>query len=343
VSGALLEVRELDCAYAGSGLRRSGRARTVVHDVEFTLAPGETLALVGESGSGKTTIARAIAGLLTPRRGQIRFEGQEIGVRADRRPRRLLRDIQYVFQNPDSSLNPRRRVGSIIGRPLELFFGLSGRARASRVGDLLESVHLDSSYASRLPTQLSGGERQRVAIARALAAEPKLVLCDEVVSALDVSVQANILDLLRELQAKRGIALVFIAHDLAVVRWLAGRVVVLYHGRVLEVGSAAEVFRPPVHPYTEMLLSAVPAPGVTIAAEVEDRPPPGRRSTEAGCPFAPSCPRRVGPICDVELPPWRTVTDTHALRCHIAPSELAELQRFPWTETAASGGQPSRP
>ena len=329
MSQALLEVRQLDCAYSGGAkIGRRRLPRTIVHDVEFTIGRGETQALVGESGSGKTTIARAIAGLLTPRRGQILFEGQDIGVRADRRPRGLLREIQYVFQNPDSSLNPRRRVGSIVARPLELFFALSARERDHKVTELLEDVHLDSSYMRRLPTQLSGGERQRVAIARALAADPKLVLCDEVVSALDVSVQANILDLLRELQTRHGIAYIFIAHDLAVVRWLAHRVVVLYGGRVLEVGNADEVFAAPVQPYTEMLLSSVPEVGLAITGEGEEQPTASGVSGATGCPFAPLCPRRLGPSCESELPPWQKVTSTHALRCQITPAALEELQQL---------------
>jgi peptide/nickel transport system ATP-binding protein len=258
----LLEVRSLDCAYGARsrpGFRRR-QANPVVRDVSYRVAPGETVALVGESGSGKTTIARAVAGLLAPARGEILFEDKNIAIPVERRPRELLRQIQLVFQNPDSSLNPRRRVGSILARPLELFFGLSGRERRRRIDELLNDVHLDPGYARRFPTQLSGGERQRVAIARALAAEPKLVLCDEVVSALDVSVQAAILDLLRELQGRRGIAYVFIAHDLAVVRWLAHRVVVLYGGEVMEEGTAEEVFSPPFHPYTETLLHSIPEP-----------------------------------------------------------------------------------
>jgi peptide/nickel transport system ATP-binding protein len=258
----LLEVRGLDCAYGGRfgpGFRRRPVA-PAVRDVSYRVAPRETVALVGESGSGKTTIARAVAGLLVPMRGEILFEGKNVATPVERRPRELLRQIQLVFQNPDSSLNPRRRVGPILARPLELFFGLSGRERRRRIDELLRDVHLDPGYARRFPTQLSGGERQRVAIARALAAEPKLVLCDEVVSALDVSVQAAILDLLRELQERRGIAYVFIAHDLAVVRWLAHRVVVLYGGQVMEEGTADEVFSPPFHSYTKTLLQSIPEP-----------------------------------------------------------------------------------
>lgn len=333
MSGPLLEVRDLHCTYAPSrGLlpftRKSRDA--VVRGVSFTVEANETVALVGESGSGKTTVARAIAGLLVPSRGQILFEGGDIGDRVERRSKALHREIQLVFQNPDASLNPRRRVGSILGRPLELFFGLSRRARRQRVAELLDDVHLDSRYAHRFPRQLSGGERQRVAIAQALAAEPKLILCDEIVSALDVSVQANILDLLRELQAKRGIAYLFIAHDLAVVRWLAGRAVVLYQGHMMEEGTSAEVFSPPFHPYTEMLLRSVPEPDLSRPLRAgDDRTRGGtddRSWTGVGCPFSPLCPRHVGPICDEETPPWSRVSPTHALFCHIPAAELAAGQ-----------------
>jgi len=329
MTAPLLELQRLECAYGGRSAGPAGRS--VVHDVSFCLAAGETLALVGESGSGKTTIARSIAGLLVPRSGQILFEGHDIGMAAERRPRDLLREIQFVFQNPDSSLNPHRRIAYAIGRPLEYFFGLSGKARDRRIAELLDDVHLDLGYMRRYPSQLSGGERQRVAIARALAAEPKLMLCDEIVSALDVSVQAAILDLLRELQEKRRMAFLFIAHDLAVVRWLAHRVVVLYRGRMMEAGTAADTFSPPVHPYTEMLLHSVPELGVEpfVGTEAETAVDP-LADHDAGCPFAPLCPRRIGTVCDEELPAWSSAGGAHALRCHIPAAELAELQSFPW-------------
>lgn len=235
-----------------------GRRRVeVVHDVAFRIERGQTVALVGESGSGKTTIARAIAGL-NPARGSISFEGHDANRPVSRRGREVRRRIQYVFQNPDASLNPRRRVSYLIGRPIEFFFGLGSREVRRRVGQLLEDVHLDPSYVDRFPGELSGGERQRVAIAQALAAEPILILCDEIVSALDVSVQASILDLLREIQATRRVSYLFIAHDLAVVRWLADRVVVLYEGRVMESGAPVDVFTSPTAPYTRELLRSVP-------------------------------------------------------------------------------------
>ncbi len=330
MSEPLLELERLECAYEVSSRDQS---RSVVHGVSFSVAAGETVALVGESGSGKTTIARSIAGLLAPRSGQILFEGRELGTTTERRPDALLREIQFVFQNPDSSLNPRRRVAYAIGRPLEHFFGMSGKARDERIAELLGDVHLDPSYMRRYPAQLSGGERQRVAIARALAAEPKLMLCDEVVSALDVSVQAAILDLLRELQDKRALAILFIAHDLAVVRWLAHRVVVLYRGHVLEAGSASDTFSPPVHPYTEALLRAVPEPGVALHSQTdEDTPDELPGESDRGCPFAGICPRHLGPVCDETRPPWTVAGAGHALLCHIPPAQLRERQAFPWDE-----------
>lgn len=348
MSSSLLNVRNLNCAY---GARRGRFALSrrepepVVHDVSFSVEAGETLALVGESGSGKTTIARAVAGLGTPAHGQILFEGRPLPPSIDRRSKELRGHIQLVFQNPDSSLNPRRRVSSILGRPLQFFFGLSGRAKAERIEELLRDVHLDARYARRFPTQLSGGERQRVAIAQALAAEPKLALCDEVVSALDVSVQASVLDLLREVQGKRGIAYLFIAHDLAVVRWLARRVVVLYRGWMMETGTAAEVFSRPVHPYTETLLKSVPDPDAAspLLGEVEPTQNGDEARPGTGCPFAQLCPRRVGPVCDREVPPWQEASATHSIRCHIPAADLARAQAFPWDSEGqrATGSAPA--
>ncbi len=334
MNSTLLDVRNLEISYSASTgwlpfLRRKPQA--VVRDASFSLAAAETVALVGESGSGKTTLARAIAGLLNPTQGQILFENQDITVPIERRSRELHRQIQFVFQNPDASLNPRRRISHILGRPLQFFFGLSGPNRTRRIEQLLQDVHLDPGYMRRFPTQLSGGERQRVAIAQALAAEPKLILCDEIVSALDVSVQANILDLLRELQAKRGIAYLFIAHDLAVVRWLAHRVVVLYRGQLMEIGMSAEVFTPPFHPYTETLLQSVPEPDPDRALPAGDGSASDQMDIEnkVGCPFAPRCPHRLGPICDREIPPWQTVSATHAIRCHVPVADLAKRQASP--------------
>jgi oligopeptide transport system ATP-binding protein len=319
VTAPLLQVRRLDCAYGERRTRRGRAPRTIVHDVSFSIQRAETLALVGESGSGKTTIARAIAGLLVPRRGEILFEGDAVGGRADSRSRRLRQEIQYVFQNPDSSLNPRRRIGWTVGRPLELFFGLARRERDRKVAELLEDVHLDSSYMRRLPTQLSGGERQRVAIARALAADPKLVLCDEIVSALDVSVQATILDLLRELQMRKGIAYVFIAHDLAVVRHISDRIAVMYLGKIVELGITDDVCGRPRHPYTEALLSAAPIPDLQVSRRrsriVLHGDLPSAVDPPAGCRFNTRCPSATE-ICRAVEPPLAADAVGRVFACH---------------------------
>jgi peptide/nickel transport system ATP-binding protein len=327
-SESLLEVADVSITYDRthrvSLVRR--KPLVVIRDVTFDLCERETFSLVGESGSGKSTIARTVGGLLGPLAGQLTFEGRTLAATVESRSKDVRREIQLVLQNPDASLNPRQRVHQIVGRPLELFFGLHGKARRAGVEKALEDVQLDAAFANRYPDELSGGERQRIAIARALAAKPKLMLCDEILSALDVSVQTSIVELLRELQSEQGIAYLFISHDLAVVRSLSHRVGVLYLGELCEVGNAEEVYAPPYHPYTHALLSAVPEIGaeseITPAARI-DAGISSSRSASA-CPFADRCPWKVGPICDEVAPPWRATSDTHALRCHIPLDELSE-------------------
>jgi peptide/nickel transport system ATP-binding protein len=252
-SGALLDVRGLVCSY--------GTAGAVVDDVSLTVAPGETLALVGESGSGKTTTLRAVAGLHTPDAGSITFDGRPLAARVVKRAHDQQRAVQIVFQDPHASLNPRHTVRALIERPLQLFRSdLGRRERAERVRELMAEVRLDDGLLDRLPHRLSGGQKQRVALARAFAAEPRLILCDEVVSALDVSVQASILELLQALAEQRGTALLFVTHDLAVVRTIADRVCVMKSGQIVETGATEDVFTAPTHPYTRTLLGAVPRP-----------------------------------------------------------------------------------
>ncbi|MBA2342585.1 MAG: ABC transporter ATP-binding protein, partial [Thermoleophilaceae bacterium] len=324
---SLLDVAEISITYDRQWrFPASSRERlVVVRDVTFDLRARETFSLVGESGSGKSTIARTVGGLLRPLSGQLTFEGRDLAGTVESRTKEVRRQIQLVLQNPDASLNPRQRVHQIVGRPLELFFGLHGKARRDGVEKALEEVRLDTAFASRYPDELSGGERQRVAIARALAAKPRLMLCDEILSALDVSVQTNIVELLRELQAEQGIAYLFISHDLAVVRSLSHRVGVLYLGELCEVGTATEVYAPPYHPYTHMLLSAVPEIDGENEISSAVRTDPGVASARpaSACPFAARCPWKVGSVCDDVAPPWRATSEGHMLRCHIPLDELS--------------------
>jgi peptide/nickel transport system ATP-binding protein len=294
----------------------------VVSGLELAIARGETLALVGESGSGKSTIARAISGLLRPLAGRILFQDQPLAGRVAGRTPEQRRQIQYVFQNPDASLNPRIRIGATLARPLQVF-GRGGAAVRERVAAALDDVRLDAGYAQRYPDQLSGGERQRVAIARALIAEPLLLLCDEVLSALDVSVQANVIELLQRLRREHHLAMLFISHDLAVVRSLADRVGVLFRGQLVELGSADAIFAPPFHPYTYTLLLAVP--GLTLESPAEPAPvTPGPGAAPGqGCVFSGRCPWKLGPICDSAPPPWQQAEGGLAIRCHIPTPELA--------------------
>jgi peptide/nickel transport system ATP-binding protein len=322
----LLEVESLVVGYGSNGTGRVfGKPPTIIVDgISFNIFPGETMALVGESGSGKTTIARALSGLAPYVTGSLKYIDQyDLSKAVSKRPDELLRSVQLIFQNPDASLNPRQRVSKIIGQPLKRFFNLSGDVLRQRVESLLEDVRLDRSYYNRYPDELSGGERQRIAIARALAAEPELLLCDEVLSALDVSVQASILELLIDLQGKRNVAYLFISHDLAVVRSIANRVGVLYWGSLCEIGRVDEVFKRPSHPYTEVLIKAIPEP------DPEYIMPRTRKDTgllveeeKKACPFAPRCSRKVGSICDEQEPPWQAASGTHRLRCHIPLNEL---------------------
>ena len=296
----------------------------VVRDVSFDLQPGETLALVGESGSGKSTIARAAAGLLSPIAGGIAFKGEPLPPRVEQRSRAQRREVQFIFQNPDASLNPRARVDQMLARPLAMFFGLARDEIRDRTKQALHDVRLDASYARRFPDELSGGERQRVAIARALVADPQLLLCDEILSALDVSVQANIITLLRRLQAETNVAMLFISHDLAVVRNLAHKVAVLYHGQIMETGDVDELFAPPFHPYTHALLLAVPS--------IRHRKRKAAPRTEilgapnnTGCAFAGRCPWQVGAICEEQDPPWRDSGRSNRIRCHHTVDDLQRL------------------
>jgi peptide/nickel transport system ATP-binding protein len=318
----VLELERLEVAFPGRRrlLRRDADATLrAVDGVTLEVRTGETLGLVGESGSGKTTLARAAVRLLEPTGGAVRFAGRDITEASRRELQPLRRELQIVFQDPFGSLNPRKRVGDIVALPLRLH-GVSKRESAARVTALLERVGLEPEHADRWPHEFSGGQRQRIGIARALALDPRLVVLDEPVSALDVTVQTQIVDLLDELQRELGLAYLFVAHDLSVVRQVSDRVAVMYLGKLVEVAPVAEIYERPVHPYTAALLAAIPVPdpsrrdrrvrGVTPSGE-----PPSATDVPSGCVFHPRCPRATDVCREVE-PPLAAHSDGHAAACH---------------------------
>jgi peptide/nickel transport system ATP-binding protein len=302
-------------------LRRDARVHAV-EDVSFTMARGETLALVGESGAGKSTIGRCVVRLEDPDAGRITYDGQDIRPWRGADLKAFRRRVQIVFQDPYGSLNPRMRVGTAVREPIEVHHIAKGRAADERVAALFEEVGLDPDFRRRFPHELSGGQRQRVGIARALAPGPELLVLDEPVSALDVSVQAQVLSLLVDLQARRGLAYLFIAHDLAVVRQVAHRVAVLYVGRIMEEASSERLFADARHPYTRALLSAVPVPDPRIRHVRVPLPgdPPSHHGAISGCPLYPRCPdERRDDRCR-ERPSDVTVGPGHWAACHFATS-----------------------
>lgn len=322
----LLRVEDLVKTYESS--RSSVQA---VAGVSFEVRRGEVFGLVGESGSGKTSLARCLSGLVDASAGDVTLEGFKLSAAEHRRNAELRRKVQMIFQNPDTSLNPRHSVRRILGRALRLLAGIKGRReQESRMLDLASSVRLEPRHLQVRPSALSGGLKQRVAIARAFAGEPALVLCDEPVSALDVSVQAAILNLLLDVQTDRGISYLFISHDLNIVRYLADSIGVMYLGQLVDVGPAEAVFEPPHHPYTEALVSAMttledldnPRPHVKLGGAM-----PSPSDPPSGCRFHTRCPRFLGDVCREEAPPWQRDGERHQYRCHIPPGELRELQR----------------
>jgi len=328
-----IELADVKITYHRPGfidrIRNIPEPPTTVSDVTLSVWRGEALALVGESGSGKSTIVRTISGLLPVKSGRSQFLYADLTMKVDDRPLELCKPIQLIFQNPDASLNPRHTVAEIIDQPLKLYFPEMTRdERRTRQIELLERVRLDGRYRLRYPGQLSGGEKQQVAIARAFAAEPEVVLCDEVTSALDVSVQAAVLDLLADLQQERNVTYIFIAHDLAVVRAIADRVAVLYQGRLCEVGSVNEIYSPPYHPYTETLLGAVLEPDPETEPKLLANDTPELSPPRQGCPFQRRCPHHLGDICNTTTPPWQSPkgAEGHTIRCHIPLKELATKQ-----------------
>ena len=297
--------------------RRVGTVRAV-DDVNFTVHRGETLGLVGESGCGKSTIGKLIVNLLDPTGGRIVFDGADFATLEPAALRARRRDIQIVFQDPFASLNPRMRVGEIIAEPLVVHGVGDAAARTARVGELLRVVGLAPEHAARYPHEFSGGQRQRIGIARALALQPKLLVCDEPVSALDVSIQAQILNLMQDLQREFGLTYLFISHNLAVVRHVADRVAVMYLGQLVELADKATLYADPKHPYTQALLSSVPSPRPETrrARRVLKGDVPSPLNPPQGCRFHTRCPLAVE-RCRSEQPVFREAAPGHGVACHL--------------------------
>ncbi len=318
----LLEVQDLKVYFpvtAGILFRRKVADVRAVDGISFFVKKGETLGLVGESGCGKSTTGRAVLQLLRPTAGKVIFEGNDLTLYKGGDLRRLRRKAQMIFQDPYASLNPRMSVGAIIAEPLVIHGLYKGRERRERVSELLRVVGLNPYYASRYPHEFSGGQRQRIGIARALAVQPSFLVCDEPVSALDVSIQAQIINLLEELQEQLGLTYLFIAHDLAVVRHISDRVAVMYLGKFMELADRNELYENPLHPYTKALLSAIPIPDPAVESTREriiltgDVPSPLR--PPSGCVFHTRCPIAIEE-CSQRIPEWREAGPNHWVACH---------------------------
>jgi peptide/nickel transport system ATP-binding protein len=314
-----------------------------VDDISVSVKKGRTLGVVGESGCGKSTMVKGLIGLEEITDGQARFLNFDLDKPITKRERTVIQEMQMVFQNPDATLNPSYTIGQQIARPIKLFKTVPKKQIRSEVVRLLESVRLNETYYDRYPRQLSGGEKQRVGIARALASRPDLVICDEPVSALDVSVQAAVLNLLLEIQKRFSTSLIFIAHDLSVVRFFSDDVVIMYLGQIMEMGPVEAIYDPPYHPYTEALLSAVPIPDpdaeqghIRLSGNV-----PSALNPPEGCRFHPRCPRRHqlpdgGEICARERPPRRPLEHGHFIQCHFSEEALRNMEELTEEDTAVS-------
>jgi oligopeptide transport system ATP-binding protein len=340
VKKPLVEVRDLKMhfpIYSGLLRRQSGQVKAV-DGVSFDVLEGETLGLVGESGCGKSTCGRAILRLYDVTSGSIKLDGMEIGATSQAGLRKLRPTMQMVFQDPQASLNPRMTVEAIIQEPLDEHTNLSRAEKREKVLELMDAVGLNRRFARRYPHTFSGGQRQRIGIARALALNPKFIVCDEPIAALDVSIQAQVVNLLEDLQEKFGLTYLFISHDLSMVRHIATRVAVMYLGRIVELAPRETLFRAPLHPYTEALLSAVPEPDPSLESEVEriiltgDVPSPAK--PPKGCNFSTRCPK-VMAVCHEIDPETREVAPGQFVACHLHDPEHQQTTSKPAEQTAA--------
>ena len=315
-----LEVKNVTAGY-GKG-RGGAPVLKVLRDINVSVQRGHTVGVIGESGCGKSTLARVMSGLLPASEGEVLLDGNRLQPSLHQRDRGELQKVQFVFQMADTALNPRQRIDHILGRPIEFYLGLKGAEKRKRIGELLHMVELPPEFAGRYPEELSGGQKQRVNLARALAASPEVLLCDEVISALDTIVGANVIELLKRLRKQTGVSFVFISHDLSTIASFADEIVVLYAGRVVEQGPTDRVLSPPYHPYTRLLISSVPELRIGWLEEAMETQEAKAgidrvvKLTEIGCPFFDRCPLAVEGTCDREDPPIRRLGDGHAIECH---------------------------
>ncbi|MDH3468940.1 MAG: ABC transporter ATP-binding protein [Gammaproteobacteria bacterium] len=319
---------------AGYGKIENGEpAVAVLRDVNVKVQNGHVVGVIGESGCGKSTLARVMAGLLPQAKGDVILDGNELQGSLEDRKLEELQKVQFVFQMADTALNPKQVIGDILGRPLEFYHGITGKAKQAKVAEILEMVELPAEFASRYPMELSGGQKQRINMARSLAASPEVMLCDEVTSALDSIVGANVIKLLTALRDKTGVSFVFISHDLSTVASFADEIVVLYAGRVVEQGPTDEVLTPPFHPYTRLLISSVPELRIGWLEDTMQKREmavgiaKGVEITAVGCPFYNRCPMGIDGTCDTEHPPIRELQAGHQITCHLTIDQLQEAER----------------